>query len=229
MEPCHLRAHLLRPAGKFRRADSLEVMVSLVQAVRLRHLEIGAHLCRISQLAGVLAVHQGFNREQGAMIRASAALHDVGKFAIAEVVLNKTGPLDSAEWQIVKQHPLVGAALLPNPRSPAARCARQVALSHHERWDGSGYPHGLRGEDIPLAARMVMLCDQYDALRSARPYKPAYDHATTCQVLFEGDERTRPGHFDPRLLDLFRRIHSHFEALWLRFEGGGAQEAKVCP
>ncbi len=196
-------------------------VLSLVQIARLRHLEIGAHLCRMSHLVGILALHRGFTREQVAMIRASAALHDIGKIVIAEVVLNKAGPLDPEEWQIVKQHPLVGAALLPSSPSPASQCARQVALSHHERWNGSGYPHGLRGEDIPLPARMVMLCDQYDALRSARPYKPPYDHATTCRILLEGDERTQPDHFDPQLLDLFRHIHPHFEILWGRLEGAG--------
>ncbi len=201
------------------RSSGPGVLLSLVQAVRLRHLEIGAHLCRISHLVGILAFHRGFTREQIATIRAAAALHDIGKIAIAEVVLDKSGPLDAAEWEIVKQHPMVGAALLPSSPSPASRCVRQVALSHHERWDGSGYPHGLRGEDIPMAARMVMLCDQYDALRSPRSYKPAYDHATTCQILFDGDERTRPGHFDPRLLALFRRIHPRFEAFWDRLLG----------
>ncbi len=200
---------------------SRNVVLSLVEIAKLRHLETGAHLCRISHLVGILALRSGFAREQIGMVRAAAALHDIGKIAIADAILNKSGALDGDEWEIVKQHPLVGAALLPATLSPLMRCARQVALSHHECWDGSGYPYGLRGDGIPLPARMVMLCDQYDALRSARPYKPAYDHATACRVLFDGDDRTRPEHFDPRLLDLFHRVHPHFEALWQRLHEPG--------
>ncbi len=197
------------------------IMLSLVEFARLRHLETGAHLCRMSHMVGLLALHHGFADQQIDIIRASAALHDIGKIAIADAILNKAGGLDGDEWRIVKQHPAVGAALLPTSRSPLMRCARQVALSHHEHWDGSGYPHGLNGESIPLPARMVTLCDQYDALRSVRPYKPAYDHATACRILFEGDDRSRPEHFDPRLLELFRRVHPHFETLWQRMQERG--------
>lgn len=193
---------------------SRNAVLSLVEIVKLCHLETGAHLCRISHLVGVLALHSDFPREQIDMIRAAAALHDIGKIAIADAILNKSGALDAEEWEIVKQHPTVGAALLPASLSPVLRCAREVALSHHECWDGSGYPQGLRGEEIPLPARMVALCDQYDALRSRRPYKPSCDHATACGILFKGDDRTRPEQFDPRLLELFRRIHPHFETLW---------------
>ncbi len=198
---------------------SFNVVVSLVEIAKLRHLETGAHLCRISHLVGILALHRGFAGKQLDMIRAAAALHDVGKIAIADAILNKHGALDVDEWEIVKQHPTVGAALLPTSPSPLMRCAREVALSHHECWDGSGYPHGLRGEDIPLPARLVMLCDQYDALRSVRPYKPACDHDTACRILFEGDDRTRPEHFDPKLLELFHRVHPHFERLWQKLPG----------
>ncbi len=217
-EDQRLRLDPLRRGTARRQASigALDVVRSLVRVAQLRHLETGAHLCRISHLVGALAFHRGFARQQIEMLRAAAALHDIGKITIADAILDKPGPLDADEWRVVKRHPLSGAALLPRSLSPLLQYARQIALCHHERWDGSGYPHGLRGEGIPLPARMVMLCDQYDALRSARPYKPAYGHATTCRILFEGDERTRPGHFDPRLLALFRRIHPHFESLWRR-------------
>ncbi len=214
MSPIRQTQHWRHPAAP-------DFVLSLVTIAQLRHLETGAHLCRMSHLVGALAFHHGFGREQIEIVRASAALHDIGKIAIADAILNKTGALDAGEWEIVRQHPMIGAALLPASLSPAIRCARQVALSHHECWDGSGYPHGLRGEDIPLPARMVALCDQYDALRSDRPYKPSHDHATACRILFEGDDRTRPEHFDPRLLELFRRIHPHFEALWQQLSFAG--------
>ncbi len=195
-----------------------ETVRRLVRAAELHDLETGAHLCRISHLVSVLAQHHGFARQQAEMIRTSAALHDIGKLAVARAILNKPGPLNSGEWRLMRQHPVIGAGLLEGTLSPLLHCAREIALSHHEHWDGSGYPFGLSGEEIPVSARIVMLCDQYDALRSVRPYKPAYDHDTACRILFEGDDRTRPEHFDPRLLDLFRRIHWRFDGVWKRWK-----------
>jgi putative two-component system response regulator len=105
--------------------------------------------------------------------------------------------------------------------------ARQIALTHHERWDGSGYPQGLTGAQIPLAGRIVMLVDQYDALRSPRPYKPAFDHARTCAILLQGDGRTRPDHFDPRLLAAFPTVQGAFEAIYDRFRDAAGPNGKA--
>jgi putative two-component system response regulator len=107
--------------------------------------------------------------------------------------------------------------------SPRLETARQIALNHHERWDGSGYPSGLKGDSIPLPARVVSICDVYDALRNRRVYKPALDHATACRIITEGDGRTSPGHFDPEVLSIFKKIPRRFEEIYLDFRDNSAE------
>jgi putative two-component system response regulator len=116
----------------------------------------------------------------------------------------------------MKEHCSIGANLLQGSNSPLLEMARQIALTHHECWDGSGYPQGLKGAEIPLVGRIVMLADQYDALRSQCSYKPAFDHDKTCYIMFKGDGHTLPAHFDPQLLKAFRGIHYEFEAVYVR-------------
>ncbi len=192
----------------------LDTVRRLMQAAKFRDCETGVHLRRISRLCGEAARYLAWPEEEALLVQEASALHDIGKIGISDSILGKEGPLNDDEWQMMKTHTVIGAQLLENSASPLLQCAREIALCHHERWDGSGYPYGLVGDAIPPRARLVMLCDQYDALRSVRPYKPAYDHATACTILLEGDGKTRPQHFDPAFLDLFSNIHTIFETAW---------------
>jgi cyclic di-GMP phosphodiesterase len=138
------------------------------------------------------------------------------KCVCKDLILTQPGPLTDEEWRLLKRHTEIGAEVLSGSRSPLIEMARQIALTHHERWDGTGYPHALKALEIPLAGRIVMVVDQYDALRTKRPYKPALSNPAACRVMLEGDGRTLPQHFDPLLLAAFREIHSDFDDIHAR-------------
>ena len=191
-----------------------DTMLRLARASRYKDEETGAHIERLSHYAKSLALHIGWdvNRAQG--LFAIAPMHDVGKIGVPDAVLGKQGPLTDEEWEAIKQHPLLGASLLSGSASPLLEMAKEVALTHHERWDGSGYPCGLQGKKIPITGRIVMLCDLYDALRSRRPYKSAFSHAKATDIMLNGNERTKPTHFDPSLLEAFREMHHQFDEIY---------------
>jgi putative two-component system response regulator len=191
-----------------------DTILRLARASRYKDEETGAHIERLSYYSQSLALAIGWDEIRARCLFAVAPMHDVGKIGVPDAVLGKQGPLTEEEWASIKQHPLLGASLLDGSTSPLLEMAKEVALTHHERWDGSGYPKGLKGTQIPITGRIIMLCDLYDALRSRRPYKPAFTHAKTCDIILNGNDRTKPTHFDPQLLEAFREMHQDFNGIY---------------
>jgi len=171
----------------------LEVIRRLGRAGEYRDNETGMHVLRMSHTARLLALRQGMSEGEGDLVLQAAPMHDVGKLGIPDRILLKPGKLTSEEWQIMKQHPAIGAEIVGNHPSELMQTARMVALRHHERWDGSGYPHGLSGEAIPRIARIVTVADVFDALLSTRPYKAAWTVADTIEEFKAQSGR----HFEP--------------------------------
>lgn len=196
----------------------LDTLMRLTRAAQYKDEETGAHLLRIRRYSELLARHVGIDEADASRIATAAPMHDLGKIGIPDAIMRKPGPLDDAEWDVMRRHSAIGASLLKGSASPLIETARVIALTHHERWDGSGYPQGLSGRQIPRAGRIVMLVDVYDALRSPRPYKSACSHEETVDMMLNGGERTRPDHFDPELLEIFRELHPRFAEIYDRFD-----------
>jgi CHASE2 domain-containing sensor protein len=180
----------------------LEIVRRLALAAEQRDEETGAHIDRISERCYELARAIGLPEDEAELIRHASVLHDVGKIGIPDRILLKPGPLDPSEWEIMKTHAAVGASILAGSATPLLQLGETIALTHHERWDGSGYPQGLAAEAIPLAGRICAICDVYDALRSERPYKRAWSREEALAEI----TRERGSHFDPHLVDAFLEL-----------------------
>jgi putative two-component system response regulator len=203
----------------------LDTLKRLLRALSWKDRETAAHNQRLARYSHILALGLGIPEPDAGLIAAGAPMHDIGKIGIPDAILLKEGPLDAREWAIMRTHPIRGASLLDAEVSPVLRVAKEIALTHHERWDGTGYPRGLKGHQIPLSGRIVAVADQYDALRSERSYKAAFDHRQACEIILLGDGRTRPDHFDPAVLETFASVQSDLQGV---FDGLPDEPAHAC-
>jgi response regulator RpfG family c-di-GMP phosphodiesterase len=180
-------------------AREREAIFRLSRAAEYRDPETGAHLLRLSKYARLLGTNLGLGQDELDLLSDAAPMHDIGKVGIPDHILLKPGRLDVAEMEIMRTHAQIGADILQGSASPLLQVAAAIALTHHEKFDGSGYPNGLKGEQIPLYGRIIAVADVFDALTSARPYKPAWDLDRAVTLILEGSG----SHFDPVCVDAF--------------------------
>ncbi|MCX4188989.1 response regulator [Methylophaga sp. OBS3] len=180
------------------RATQIDLIQRLGRAAEYKDNETGLHVKRMSHYAKIIAMAYGFDEFTADELMMAAPMHDIGKIGIADNILLKPGKLTPEEFEEMKKHTLIGAEILANSRSRLIKLAHTVAIAHHEKWDGSGYPNGLKGEEIPIEARIVAIADVFDALTSARPYKAAWSVEDAIEFL-----QSQAGkHIDPALPDI---------------------------
>lgn len=177
----------------------LQIVQRLGLAAEYKDNETGLHVIRMSYYTHILARAVGLDERAADDLLNAAPMHDVGKIGIPDAILQKAGKLDDSEWAVMRNHAQIGAEIIGEHDSRLLRMARSIALTHHEKWDGSGYPNGLKGTEIPLEGRIVAIADVFDALTSVRPYKPAWSVEEAVALL----RRESGSHFDPELVELF--------------------------
>lgn len=185
---------------------------ALARASEANDDDTGNHIKRVNEYSKLIAQSLGLDKKFVDTLYFSAQMHDVGKIHVPTSILKKPGKLTDEEFTLMKMHTVYGAEIIGS--SPHLKIAKEIALNHHEKYDGSGYPYRKTGNDIPLSARIVALADIYDALRSPRVYKPSFDNQKTYEIITNGDGRVMPGHFDPEVLDIFKKIHSNMNDIY---------------
>lgn len=209
----HLEALVEKRTEQLNKAY-MEVTQRLGKAAEFKDNETGMHVIRMSYFSKFLAEQLELDPQWVELLHQAAPMHDIGKIGIPDSILLKPGRLDDDELVIMRKHPEYGAKIIGESDVPLLQLAQEIAIYHHEKWDGTGYPYGIKGEDIPLSARIVAIADVYDALTSERPYKKAWSEAEAVALL----EREAGKHFDPNLIPLFLNCLDQIREVQQRFK-----------
>lgn len=194
-----VKTHLSLVQAEQLKQAHVDLVQRLGRAAEYKDTDTGEHIIRMSQYSKVLALALGMPEHQAELLRQAAPMHDIGKIGIPDAILLKPGRLTYEEFEQMKQHAAIGAQILANSPSPLLQLAHTLAIEHHEKWDGSGYPNGIKGEQISIEGRIVAVADVFDALTSKRPYKEAWSVEKTVQHM----QAQAGSHFDPTLIKLF--------------------------
>lgn len=204
----------LKESEKTTKDSYIDTIHKLTMIAEYKDRDTPFHIIRVGHLSSELAVALGWPEDEVEAIFYASPMHDIGKVGIPIDILMKPDKLTKEEFALVKTHTTLGADILKDSKSGILKMAEKIARSHHERWDGGGYPSGLKGNDIPVEAAIMNIVDQYDALRSRRPYKPPFSHDAAFRILTEGDGRTMPWHFNPALIEAFKKCHERFAEIY---------------
>lgn len=208
-----IKSHLSLVQVEALKQTQLEVVQRLGRAAEYKDNETGTHVIRMSHYSQILASAYGLSEAESETLLYAAPMHDIGKIGIPDNILQKPGKLTAEEYEVIKGHPQIGADIIGETTSNLLFVAKQVALYHHEKWNGTGYPHGLKGEDIPLVARIVAVADVFDALTSERPYKKAWPIEDVLALM----RKESGAHFEPKLVELLEQNLDKFLEVKLKW------------
>ncbi len=215
-----LRADLMEREVLIRTKELRETQFEIVQrlgvAGELRDNETGAHVQRMSRICALLAEKRGLGKAYAEILLNASVMHDIGKIGIPDSILLKAGKLSESEWQVMKEHPRIGGRIIGDHQTNLITIARETALYHHEKWDGTGYPFGISGNSIPVAARIAAISDVFDALTTARPYKRAWSVDDAMSEL----KRETGKHFEPIMVELFQENLPEIIEIITRYRDG---------
>ncbi|MDH5464196.1 MAG: response regulator [Thiovulaceae bacterium] len=195
------------------RQNQTEILNTLGEVGETRSQETGEHVKRVAEISYLLAIHYGVTDKKAELLRSASPMHDIGKIAIPDAVLLKAGKLDDAEWEIMKEHARYGHEIFKSSSRPLLQAAATIAHEHHEKWDGSGYPRGLKADEIHVYGRITAIADVFDALLSERSYKKAWSF----EKAFDYIREHKGSHFDPDLVDIFLERKVEVQELWESF------------
>jgi putative two-component system response regulator len=203
------RTTQIKEAMQALESSHIDTINRLCHAAEYRDDETGYHVLRISKYCEVLARGLGLSEEEIWLLSKASPLHDIGKIGIPDSILLKPGRLTPEEFEVMKRHAEIGGEILKQANSRVLQVAETVAISHHEKWDGSGYPRGLQQEEIPLMGRITAVADVFDALTMKRCYKPAFSTGKSVEIITDGSGK----HFDPRIIEVFMQRLDEFVAI----------------